>query len=300
MSYSSEKKEQLAALPVKRICCRKALLYGLLFPQNSFDSTVIEFTTDSRTTRDLVAALFDQCFGLAAEFSNDKGREEGNYALLGFVNFDYDEAVKKICEEYFSEITPSAALIKCESCRVNFMKGVFISSGRITDPEKSLHLEFVFQNKITAQGMKEYFTELGLSPKEIDRRGNCGLYFKRQDEIEDFLATMGDSQGAMQIMNIAIMRSLRNNANRYSNCDAANLYKATEAASLQIQAINRLIESGVLETLSEDLKMTAKLRVAQPELTLAELGEAHTPPITKSGVNHRLQKLIKIASIGKD
>ena len=299
MSYSSEKKEQLALQLVKRACCRNALLYGLLFPHNSFDGDVLNFTTDSKVARDLAASLFMQCFGKEALFSSDKGKEEGNYALLGFAGDDEDYGlhVVEICKAFISDENLNTSLLKCESCRANFMKGVFISSGRITDPEKSLHLEFVFTNSKSADGMKQYFYDLGLSPKEIDRRGNYGLYFKKQEEIEDFLATMGDSQGAMQIMNIAIMRSLRNNANRYSNCDAANLYKATEAASLQIQAINKLEETGVLETLSDDLKTTARLRVAHPEYTLSELSEAHTPVITKSGVNHRLQKLMKLASM---
>lgn len=298
MSYSSEKKELLAAQIVKRSCCRTAFLYGLLYPHNSFNNNEIVFTTDSKMTRDLLITLFKQVFGKNAVFSkNDEKREESGYVFLGFETEDgeLDRNMEELCSFFYTGENPSLSLLKCESCKINFLKGIFIASGTITNPEKSMHLELFFPSRVSGFGMKGFLEDMGLSPKEIERRGNYALYFKRHEEIEDFLVTIGDSQGAMQIMNLSIMKSLRNNANRYSNCDTANLYKATEAASAQIHAITLLMEHGLLEELSPDLQMTAHLRYEYPELTLAELAARHNPPITKSGVNHRLQKIIKAA-----
>ena len=120
-------------------------------------------------------------------------------------------------------------------------------------------------------------------------------YFKQSDHIEDFLTTVGAPVSAMEIMTAKLERDLRGSVNRRVNCDAANLDKTVEAARWQMDAIYRLEERGMLEDLPDKLKEAVDLRMAHPELTLAQLAELCTPPVSKSALNHRLRKLAQLA-----
>ena len=141
----------------------------------------------------------------------------------------------------------------------------------------------------------ELLESAGFSPKYTERKTSFVVYIKESENIEDFLTSIGASQAAISIMNAKIYKDIRNNQNRRSNCDAANINKMTGKAQECIRAIRMLEDSGVFSLLSEDLKTTAALRKENPEASLAELAELHCPPITKSGVNHRLRKICERA-----
>ena len=122
------------------------------------------------------------------------------------------------------------------------------------------------------------------------------LYFKQSEAIEDFLTLIGAPVSAMAVMSAKIEKDWRNDANRKTNCDAANVDKAVAAAQEQLAALRRLEERGQFDTLPEKLRQTAELRRAHPEVTLQELAELHEPPLTKSAVNHRLRKLLALGN----
>ena len=139
-------------------------------------------------------------------------------------------------------------------------------------------------------------TDAGLEPKMMLRRGESVLYYKDSESIENFLAYIGANTAAFTIMNKKIERELRSGANRIANGEMANIGKTVAAAADQINAINNLIRSGEIERIPEELKQTAYLRLENEDATLAALAEMHTPPITKSGVNHRLKKLVELGA----
>ena len=142
--------------------------------------------------------------------------------------------------------------------------------------------------------MSALLLEAGFFPKETIRKSHYITYFKQSETIEDFLTGIGAPLSAMAVMNAKAEKAVVGGVNRRVNCDAANLDKAVEAAQEQIEAIRRLEERGMLDELPPKLRATAEVRLAHPELTLAQLAEALDPPVTKSCLNHRLRKLMEL------
>ena len=136
---------------------------------------------------------------------------------------------------------------------------------------------------------------LSLSPRVVVRTGNMVIYFKSSEEIADILTLMGAYKVLMDFHNAKIIKEIRNNVNRTMNCEAANLQKMVDASMEQVKAINKLIENGSFESLPENLREIAKLRLEYRDYSLKELGDMLDPPLGKSGVNHRLRKIQEIA-----
>ncbi len=139
-----------------------------------------------------------------------------------------------------------------------------------------------------------------LTPKQTERKGSSILYFKQSETIEELLALMGAPVSAMTVMQAKIEKDWRNDANRKTNCDTANVTKAVDAAQEQLAALRTLEAQGRLDSLPEKLLQTALLRREHPEATLSELAELHEPPTSKSTVNHRMRKLLALAAEGTE
>jgi len=182
---------------------------------------------------------------------------------------------------------------KC--CRMSFLRGVFLASGSVTDPEKEYHLEFVLGDEAFAQAVLKLIARFDLEAHVTLRRQMTLVYLKGQNEITDMLSILGAQRARFEMEDAFIKKELRNNANRATNCDSANVQRSVTAASRQTQAIERLIAAKGEQSLPEALLKTAKLRLQYPEVSLEELGRLCDPPVGKSGVNHRLRKLEQMA-----
>lgn len=185
--------------------------------------------------------------------------------------------------------------VKCEKCIKEFIAAAFIHCGSITDPEKRNHLDFIFSDSADQEAVADALITSGFEPKLSTRRGRPILYFKDNDTISDLLAYLGATKAAFDVMNSKIMKEIRNNANRQVNCDTANIEKAISASQKYVDAISFLSEHGGLEALPGELFEAAELRINNPQSSLSELGSKCSPPITKSGMKHRLEKLISAA-----
>ena len=192
--------------------------------------------------------------------------------------------------------TIDEARFVCPDCVRSFLRGVFVGCGSVNEPSKSTHLEMNVKSRALAEELTALMNGQGLTPKLIDRKnGRFGLYFKGSGEVEDFFGVIGANSAVFDYMNAKIEKDIRNNANRCVNCDTANIDKTIAASSHHMDAICRIIDSGRAGELSEQLKETLDLRVAYPGDSLLELAARHTPPLTKSGVNHRLAKLVEFS-----
>ncbi|NCB64028.1 MAG: DNA-binding protein WhiA, partial [Clostridia bacterium] len=187
------------------------------------------------------------------------------------------------------------AVLEEDHCRTSFLRGAFLAGGSVSDPGKSYHLELVTSHYNVSRELAALFPEVGFHPKQTTRNSNYLTYFKTSEVIEDFLTAIGAPIAAMEIMNAKAEKDLRGGVNRRVNCDAANLDKAVEAAQIQIEAIYTLERRGILQELPDKLKEAVDLRMAWPELTLAQLAELCEPPVTKSAFNHRLRKLMELS-----
>ncbi len=262
------------------------MIYGMLYPKSDFESLHCVFSTESEKCAQMFYHLVKSVFAELVTFEEHQRLSKHGESVTVFKASFSPELSNKL-----SELGTSDVQIECTSCQSIFVRGVFIASGTISDPEKGYHLEFAIPDTAKYAKLSEILLEEGIALKSTVRRGVSSLYVKNSEEIEDFLTYIGASGYSIQIMDAKIVKEIRNNENRKSNCDAANIYKSTGAAANIIKIINSLIADGKLDGLPEQLKTTAILRVENPEMSLTELAGVHEPPITKSGLFHRLSKI---------
>lgn len=211
-------------------------------------------------------------------------------------NTDSQELIKK----YFTLLSDTIKMSECEDysvlirkkcCKKAFLRGAFLASGSINDPNKSYHMEIVSDDKRLTDCLVDILSDLGISAKSTKRKSSYILYIKEATLIVDLIGVMGAHLSLMAYENVRILKGVRNDLNRRVNCEAANIRKTVSAALSQIEDI-KFIETKVgLGQLPESLKKVAQLRLEYPEASLTELGEMIDPPVGKSGINHRLRRI---------
>lgn len=175
------------------------------------------------------------------------------------------------------------------------LREAFISSGFINNPNKKYHLEMIFKEVNKAKDIQMLLQSSNINAKIIERGKNYVIYLKDGEEISNFLALIGASSAVLKFEETRVIKDTRNNINRIINCENANMEKIINASVKQIEAIEYLIKTNKLSTLSENLQEMALIRKDNPTASLEELGKMLSEPIGKSGVNHRLKKIINIA-----
>lgn len=190
--------------------------------------------------------------------------------------------------------------IENEEIQKAIVRGTFMASGSINDPNKKYHLEIIFDSKENARYVFYIIEKFKIDCKLIKRKGKYSLYIKDGEEISKFLALIGASKSVMKYEEIRIVREMRNNVNRIVNCETANINKTINVAVSQIADIKYIQEKNKFEELPNNLKEIANLRIENPESSLVELGKMLKNPIGKSGVNHRLKKIQEIANELRD
>lgn len=281
-SFSQKTKTELSEINIKHRCCKRAFLSGILYSED-VELDVI-FKTDN-------AALANVVYKAALVFS----RTEGD--VTGDIREDAETFAVRINKDVAEDILHGDDGRSCENCEKAYLRGIFCSCGTVTEPDRGYHLELVLKDDAAADELADRLTSLGFAPKKTQRKGRSttGVYFKESEAVEDFLNFIGANRSAFELMNVKIYKDLRNNANRYANCDAANIDKTVQASRQQIDAILKLVEVLGYDMIPDELHQTIDLRIANPSVSLAELAQLHTPPITKSGVSHRLKKIMKLA-----
>ncbi|MDT8716088.1 DNA-binding protein WhiA [Clostridium sp. 19966] len=187
------------------------------------------------------------------------------------------------------------SIVSTEETKKYYIRGAFLGGGSISNPEKTYHLEFVTHDFDYAKALSEMINSFGLASKVIQRKSSFIIYIKEGEQIVDLLNIIGAHSSLLEVENIRIMKEMRNNVNRLVNCETANLSKTVNAAVRQVESI-KLIQSEIgLGRLPKNLREIAELRLNYPDESLKELGEMLDPPVGKSGVNHRLRRIEKIA-----
>lgn len=172
-----------------------------------------------------------------------------------------------------------------------FIRGIFLGSGSVNNPENKYHLEMILNTCGNAKIVKKLLEKMQINMKEMERKSGYSLYLKDGEEISKFLAFIGANSAVLKFEEIRVLRDMKNNINRRVNCETANLSKTINAAVKQIEAIKKIQREGKFENLSDSLKEIAILRLENPDASLIELGQMLENPIGKSGVNHRLKQL---------
>lgn len=186
-------------------------------------------------------------------------------------------------------------VIQKDCCKKAFIRGIFLATGSVNDPNKAYHFEIVVHNKEMAMAVSDVINSFSLDAKIVKRKKYYVVYLKEGSMIVDILNVMEAYVSLMDMENVRILKDMRNDINRRVNCETANIKKTVSAARRQIEDIEYIEKTKGLKFLSEPLRALAELRLEEPDANLNELGEMLNPPVSKSGVNHRLRKIGEIA-----
>lgn len=200
-----------------------------------------------------------------------------------------------IHQEINGENIFNSIITRSTCCKRAFIRGAFICVGYISNPEKSYHLEFVNLSLNQAKALKDIINFFDIESKIIEKKEFYIVYIKEGEQIVDLLNIIEAHKSLLEFENIRVLKDVRNNINRIVNCETANLNKIVSNGVKQKEDIEFIRNKIGLDDLPKQLKDVAKLRLKHPDSSLKELGEMLVPPISKSGVNHRLKKINKIA-----
>ena len=299
MSFMTQIRDELGGLPIKPLCCRRAYLYGLIYGGVADgDRVTVTFPCDkdaAYSPAEHAVALIAALFSRKADVT-PLTRGAHRYFV---VSFEFKHAARFLREmaalpeeEAETETLPRLLNIKCDACTLHFLRGLFVASGTINDPMKSYHLEIKLPDDGRAEPLRILMAESGYETGRTSRGGKAGLFCKSGTVIQELLAFVGATSSVFDFFNAQIERSIRNDENRATNCVTENISRAIKTGSRQLAAIEYLDTNNLLPALSDDLQFTARLRLNNPDITLSELAELHFPPITKSGLHHRLEKIM--------
>ena len=293
MSFSTDVSAELSALQIKKPCCRRALVLGMLMGARKVEEGGHISYFYEKSSAELVFENLKKIFHAEAELKEIVRAGRRTYAL-SFKSAGVSDFLYTIEKDRETAVHALAGF-KCGGCSSTFLRGVFMGCGSITDPKKSYHMELTFSIEGRADIVVKMLSGIIGEPNRIKRGEKYSVYYKNNNAILDFLYGIGCNHSGIYMANSFIERDIRNNENRATNCVARNISRSVGAAQKQVSAIEELIETKRFDRLPEELRYTAKLRLENDSLSLYELSLIHEPPITKSGLNRRLAKIMEIA-----
>ena len=274
MSFSAEVKEELQKQLGKSRHCQIAELAAMI----AFDGIGIENHLLHEKYQTLVSELFPG------------EKEVAEWRILELVKM-WDEKQQK--PEINS--TVNGLLLQQVCCRRAFLRGAFLAGGSISDPNKSYHFEIVCKTLEQAEQLRDIINSFAMEAKIVERKKHQVVYLKEGAQIVDMLNIMEAHVALMNLENVRILKEMRNSVNRKVNCETANISKTVNAAVKQLEDIVFIRDKAGLDSLPDNLREIALLRLENPDAPLKELGTFLDPPVGKSGVNHRLRRISEIA-----
>ena len=291
MSFCAQVKNELLNIRLPG-CCESAFVYGFMLFGRSFSIRRICLQTGSE------AVARGYCDAVYSVYKIKPVITRGGSVRPTFVAQVESEADRlKILASMDFGIGQTAvdrSVFYRDCCIAAFIRGAFLACGNINDPQKEYRAEFNVKKEKLGAELKEILKEQGIEMRMTARPSGVQLYTKESSTIEDLLTFMGASKQTLDIMDTKIMKSVKNNINRARNCDSANISKTVEASIKQRKAIDFLEKTHRLYSLPEELIAAAQLRKDNPEATLKELCRLSAAPLTVSGINHRLKKIMEI------
>ena len=275
MSFSSDLKEELSKINnLKNKQEVYAEFLGYLVTANVFiKGKTIKFSTENEYNINRFAKLLNNINII--EYKINLSGKTFN------ITFKDNEISERL------ELSQIAKILATDNLKKAYVRGNFLGAGSINNPQNKYHLEIIFKAPEYADFSLQQMAIYGINAKKLEKT----LYIKDGEEISNFLALIGGNSAVIKFEEIRVLREMKNNVNRIVNCETANLNKTISASVKQIENIKILKESGKFNSLPEDSKEIANLRLENPDATLEQLGSMLKNPIGKSSVSHRFKKL---------
>lgn len=309
MSFSSIVKNEICRIPEDKDCCQIAELSAVMRMSgtihiNGKQGLSFRISTENPAIARRVFTLLKNLFKIHSDIlvkKNNSLKKNNVYIIVISPDMGAKDILLKtaILKEHNGAISINnkigADIIKKSCCKRAYLRGAFLGGGSISNPEKTYHMEFVANALEHAEELMKLINSFDLNAKVIQRKNSFVVYLKEGEQIVDLLNVIGAHTALLELENVRIYKEVRNNVNRLVNCETANLNKTVDAAVRQIDSIKLIQQKVGLRKLPPNLREIAELRINYPDVSLKELGEMLNPPIGKSGVNHRLRKIEKIA-----
>ncbi len=308
MSFSAGVKQELARMVPEARHCQIAELSAILsiccrVSISECDEYMLRIRTENLSVARKCFTLIKKTFNMETDILISKNVSKKHSVYEVSVG-KHEDAVRvlqatKILDEH-GEIREELSmvrniLIQQSCCKRAFIRGAFLASGSMSDPNKAYHFEIVCSTMQKGKQLVEVINSFEMEAKIVKRKKSYVVYLKEGAQIVDILNVMEAHEALMELENVRILKDMRNTVNRKVNCETANINKTVSAAVKQVNDILYIQETIGLDELSEGLKEVAELRLQYQDLPLKELGELLSIPVGKSGVNHRLRKLGKMA-----
>ena len=290
MSFSGDVKRELGKQYSKGRHCQLAELAAILEMVGKVQEKpcILEITSDNMVVLEKYAVLMRQLFEVDITKPLEGNIVEKILTTLKF--FKEDGLALPLDEQRVDGL-----LVQNVCCKRAFIRGAFLASGSMSDPNKSYHFEIVCRTMEQAEQLQQLMNGFETEAKIVERKGHYVVYLKEGSQIVDMLNVMEAYISLMNLENVRILKEMRNSVNRKVNCETANISKTVNAAVKQLEDIELIRSKLGLDQLPQNLREMALIRLEYPEAALKELGNYLTPPVGKSGVNHRLRKLAEIA-----
>lgn len=294
-SFSADTKTEICG-GIRKTADRRAFLTGALLACRRFSTSGITVQTECEAFAAMLPLLIQGTAG-QQEFDTEFRKRTGKQAVWGFSI--PESSVAAVCKalEISAEHRVDVPARFTGRAFAMFAAGCFVMAGSVTDPERRYHMEIVLPDAAFAEALRTRLQEEqpSITMKATDRKGDTVLYLKQNEQICDALTYFGAPSAAITMIDQQVYRSVRSQTNRRTNCDLANIDKTVAAGAQQAADIALIADTVGLDTLPETLREIAKLRLDDPEANLRDLGTLCKPPLSRSGVHHRLQRISALA-----
>ncbi len=301
MSFASDTKNELCRIEPQQ-CCRKAECYGLLLCGRNFADAGVSLTTENRAVARRAAQFAAETAGAVMDVASSELHKKSSAHSFTVCAAGSGETRKVLSflGHTGREISLRINLgnLENECCHAAFLRGAFLSCGTVSDPEADYRLEFAVPYMNLAKdliGLIGDILEPDFQPRLARRRGSFVVYVKGGEKVADFLTYLGAPSAAMKMIQVRMLKELRNNVNRQTNFETANLSKTASAAAQEVLAIEKIRKLCGIGALPEELRELAELRYQNPEMSLRELGRGLSRPLSRSGVHHRMKRIVEFS-----
>lgn len=309
MSFSSDCKEELCRVPSDKACCRVAELAALYMTLGGLSllgrgQLCVQFSVESPAIARRIFVLLQKETQIVAQlhyvtharFGGTRkcvltvGPKQAPVLLTRLNMMETGEDGAPALRS-----TVPRVRIHRDCCRRAFLRGALLGCGTISNPEHQYHLEMIARDEALRLNIAKCLQSLDIPVKQTERHGVVSLYCKQSDQIATILTAAGAHQAVTTLESLRVRRQVMGSVNRAMNCDQANLRKQLDANQRQLALITRLMASEHFAAMPPALQEVARARAEAPDVSLEELGQTLEPPIGKSGVNHRMRRLMQFA-----
>lgn len=288
MTFLEEIKTEIESIREKKLCCMASELRAILmFGSIGYEGNALFGTDDFTLAKKVSSYLSKTC---TINYPDRLSPDAESYKflipenILGELELD---------GEYFIEEAIDTEVETC--CKRAFVRGAFLVSGSVANPEKAYRMEIFSENEKAVEKVFNILIELGVKVKKTKRKNHFVVYANNSDSVSDMIKVTGASSAVFKVLEAKVLKDKRNDTNRVINCDMANADRASENSYRETQAIRKLQEKIGLDNLKPKLREAAKLRLENEGASLKELANLSEPPIPKSTLNNRLNTLCRMA-----